>query len=255
MESEKSFSEDCRIAVRGASLAGRVVRLAAPVHGAVVFGLVGAEARFTSHNNFVALSLARAGFEVLVVELLTEEEDARRDPDHPDLPLLVERFCAAADSFAARGGLASEGVGLVGVGAVGAAALVAATTRPELARAVVCAATPLELAGTAVMLSLTPTLVIVGDADPAALLGSKVVPRMRCEHQLEVVPGAGPRLVEPGALDRVVRVAATWLRARLTPASRLLTRLAIPIMNGEFARAAAEAEAPPPQALPVSPGP
>lgn len=216
----KPVAEDCWIAARDASLAGRVVWPSAPARGAVVLGLVGTDSRFSSYNNFLAMSLARAGLAVLAVELLTEEEDSRRRLPHPDLPLLAERLCLAADWIAARGGMAIDGVGLVGVGEVGAAALVAAAARPEVARAVVCAATPLDLAGTALSLSRSPTLVLIGDEDHASLRASQLIERMPCDHHLEVISGGGPRLVEPGVLDRVVHVAAAWLLARLRPASR-----------------------------------
>ncbi|MDP1826542.1 MAG: hypothetical protein Q8L48_24950 [Archangium sp.] len=219
MDSTRPLAEDCLIAAKDASLAGRVVWPADPPGGAVVLGLLGTDSRFTSRNNFLATSLARAGLAVLVVELLTEDEDARLDLAHPDLPLLAERLCLAADWIAARGGLAIDGVGLLGVGEVGAAALVAAAARPELARAVVCAATPLELAGSSALLTASPTLVLVGDGDQRSLLGSRLVSSMRCEHRVEVICGAGPRLVEPGALDRVVNLAAPWLLSRLRPAS------------------------------------
>ena len=205
--------EDC--VVSAAQLSALLVKPAGELKGAVVLGLLGTDSRFTSANHFLSSSFARAGLAVLAVELLTEDEDAHRELAHADLPLLAERLSAAADWLADRTRLAHERVALVGVGDVGAAALVAAAARPELARAVVCAATALDLAGTAVVLSRTPTLVLVGDGDPAALHGSRMLPAMHCDHRLEVICGAGPRLIEPGALDRVVSVATPWLLARL----------------------------------------
>lgn len=202
--------DECLIPTRGARLAAQLVAPAGPPRGAVVIGVLGANTRFISANQFVAASFARAGLTALVVELLLEDEEGE-----PELPLLAERLCDAAAWLTPMAGAAGEGVGLVGVGAAGAAALVAAAARPELVRAVVCAATAVDLAGTAVVLTQTPTLVLVGDHDRAALLGSRVMPSMHCEHQLEVIRGAGPRLVEPGALDRVVGLATPWLLARL----------------------------------------
>jgi len=210
-------AEEVLLPVLGAKLCACLVKPQPPAVGAVVVGVVGAGTRVTSANRFVADTFARAGLSVLVVELLTEEEDEREGP-RTNLPLLAERLGDAAEWLAFRTGVVETGVGLVGLGAAGEAALVAAAAVPDLARAVVCAAAPLHRAGTAVMLTEAPTLVLVGDQDRTALKGcERLVASMRCEHRMEILHGAGPRLDEPGVLDQAVNLATSWLRDRLTP--------------------------------------
>jgi putative phosphoribosyl transferase len=64
-----------------------------------------------------------------------------------------------------------------------------------------------------------PTLLIVGGADPEVLeLNRRAAALLRCPHELEVVPGAGHLFEEPGALESVSALAASWFRRHLTTA-------------------------------------
>jgi putative phosphoribosyl transferase len=56
-----------------------------------------------------------------------------------------------------------------------------------------------------------PTLLIVGGDDmPVIDLNRQAFDRLRCEKQLEIVPGATHLFEEPGALETVARMAAEW---------------------------------------------
>ena len=73
-----------------------------------------------------------------------------------------------------------------------------------------------DLAGPALERVLAPTLLIVGGADTNVLaLNRQAAARLAAEHRLEVVPGASHLFEEPGALDAVARLAATWFAAHL----------------------------------------
>jgi len=56
-----------------------------------------------------------------------------------------------------------------------------------------------------------PTLLIVGGEDDVVIeLNETARARMRCEVKMEIVPGATHLFEEPGALERVARLAADW---------------------------------------------
>jgi pimeloyl-ACP methyl ester carboxylesterase len=61
-----------------------------------------------------------------------------------------------------------------------------------------------------------PTLLIVGGNDVEVIeLNRMVLPELRCEKQLVIVPGAGHLFEEPGALDQVARLAREWFERHL----------------------------------------
>ena len=56
-----------------------------------------------------------------------------------------------------------------------------------------------------------PTLLIVGGKDDSVLqINRQAATRLVAPHWLEVIPGATHLFEEPGALDRVARLAAAW---------------------------------------------
>ena len=57
----------------------------------------------------------------------------------------------------------------------------------------------------------SPTLLIVGGNDRTVLqLNREARAMLRCPSELEIVPGATHLFEEPGALERVARLAAGW---------------------------------------------
>ena len=72
-----------------------------------------------------------------------------------------------------------------------------------------------DLAGPRLGAVRAPTLLIVGGRDDVVLeLNEAAAARLRCEHQLAVVPGATHLFEEPGALEAVARLARDWLVAQ-----------------------------------------
>jgi pimeloyl-ACP methyl ester carboxylesterase len=106
-------------------------------------------------------------------------------------------------------------VALFGASTGAGAALVAATQLPGIASIVSRGGRP-DLAGDALEHVAAPTLLIVGGADEAVLeLNRAAQRRMPGETSLEVVPGATHLFEEPGALERVAELAASWVSAHL----------------------------------------
>jgi putative phosphoribosyl transferase len=61
-------------------------------------------------------------------------------------------------------------------------------------------------------------LLIVGGHDDVVLgLNRQAAARLRCEHRLEIVPGATHLFEEPGTLEAAADLAATWFTQHLAP--------------------------------------
>jgi pimeloyl-ACP methyl ester carboxylesterase len=68
-----------------------------------------------------------------------------------------------------------------------------------------------DLAGDFLARVTVPTLLIVGEADVTVLaLNRAALARLGGVRQLVIVPGATHLFEEPGALDRVAGLAASW---------------------------------------------
>jgi putative phosphoribosyl transferase len=203
--------EPVRIDVGGVALDGD---LAQPADGGIVLFAHGSgSSRHSPRNRRVAHQLQRAGLGTLLLDLLTADEeqlDLRSRELRFDIGLLARRLVGAIDWLTA--GFGGElRVGLFGASTGAAAALVAAAERPSPVTAVVSRGGRPDLAGPALDRVTTPTLLIVGGADPQVLaLNRQAAGRLTAPHRLEVVPGAGHLFEEPGALEEVARQAAAW---------------------------------------------
>jgi putative phosphoribosyl transferase len=73
-----------------------------------------------------------------------------------------------------------------------------------------------DLAGDSLPHVQAPTLLIVGGDDtPVIAMNRQAMAQMRCEVQLEIIPGATHLFEEPGALEEVARLAKDWFQNRL----------------------------------------
>jgi pimeloyl-ACP methyl ester carboxylesterase len=61
-----------------------------------------------------------------------------------------------------------------------------------------------------------PTLLVVGGLDgPVIGMNQRAAAGLRCEHRLEIVPGATHLFEEPGKLEEVARLAREWFQRHL----------------------------------------
>jgi hypothetical protein len=49
------------------------------------------------------------------------------------------------------------------------------------------------------------------------MLNEEAFGRLRCEKAMQIVPGAAHLFEEPGALEKVARLASEWFAAHLQP--------------------------------------
>jgi putative phosphoribosyl transferase len=109
-------------------------------------------------------------------------------------------------------------IGYFGSSTGGAAALVAAAELPQDAGAIVSRGGRPDLAGDALPKVHAPTLLIVGGNDDIVIeLNEMARDQMRCEVKLDIIPGATHLFEEPGALEKVAKLASDWFSLHLIP--------------------------------------
>ena len=191
-------------------------------HGLVVFAHGSGSSRHSPRNQYVARALEQGGFATLLIDLLTEDEEAidqRTAHLRFDIEMLAGRLVAIVDWLRHRRDTASLPIGLFGASTGGGAALAAAAARPHEIVAVVSRGGRPDLAGSALPHVTAPTLLIVGGLDtPVIEMNRDAMAKMPGEVVLDIVPGATHLFEEPGALERVATLASNWFSRYLEPA-------------------------------------
>lgn len=190
--------------------------------GLVVFAHGSGSSRRSPRNRAVASGLRDAGIATLLIDLLTpgeERVDQRSGELRFNIELLASRLTGAVDSIpdtepgtGAGSSLAELPVGLFGASTGAAAALVAAAARPERVQAVVSRGGRPDLAADVLARVAVPVLLVVGGADSQVGELNARAARRLSRAEVRTIPGAGHLFEEPGALEEVTRLAATWFR-------------------------------------------
>jgi len=185
----------------------------------VLFAHGSGSSRHSPRNQFVARTLNNAGLATLLFDLLTPEEesiDARTAELRFNIGLLAERLVHATKWAKQQEQTRDLRIGYFGSSTGGGAALVAAAEIPEDVGAVVSRGGRPDLADKAMPKVQAPTLLIIGGNDDVVIeLNEQARDRMRCEVKLEIVPGATHLFEEPGALEKVAKLASDWFNAHL----------------------------------------
>ncbi|HSJ28932.1 MAG TPA: phosphoribosyltransferase family protein [Acidimicrobiia bacterium] len=211
-----SVDDEIEVAVDGHRLGGRVT-VPSAWKGIVIFAHGSGSSRHSPRNRRVADALNRAGFGTLLFDLLSPEEEHDRHNVF-DIDLLGRRLVAATRWMSASIPSAHGRLCFFGASTGAAAALWAAAELGGEVAAVVSRGGRPDLAAGRLDRVEAPTLLIVGAADRAVLeLNREAARHLRCEHHLEVVPGAGHLFEEPGALETVADLAADWFARHVPP--------------------------------------
>ena len=180
----------------------------------VLFAHGSGSSRHSPRNQFVARTLNNAGLATLLFDLLTPEEesiDARTAELRFNIGLLAERLVHATKWAKQQEQTRDLRIGYFGSSTGGGAALVAAAAVPADVGAVVSRGGRPDLADEALPKVQAPTLLIVGGNDDVVIeLNEQARDRMRCEVKLEIVPRATHLFEEPGALEKVAKLASDW---------------------------------------------
>jgi putative phosphoribosyl transferase len=188
--------------------------------GVVLFAHGSGSSRHSPRNRYVARALREAGLATLLIDLLTPDEervDLRTGHLRFDIGLLAERLAGATDWLMEDPDTSNLLIGYFGASTGAGAALVAAADRPQEVGAIVSRGGRPDLAGDALPLVETPTLLIVGGNDvPVIGMNEEALGRLRAVKRLEIVAGATHLFEEPGALEEVARLAVGWFGRHLT---------------------------------------
>ena len=188
--------------------------LAIPEHaqGLVVFAHGSGSSRLSPRNDVVAQALRQAGIGTLLMDLLTEQEDAVYETRF-NIDLLTDRLLLATHWLQEQPGTQHLAIGYFGASTGAAAALKAAASLGASIGAVVSRGGRPDLAEEALMHVQSPTLLIVGGNDKAVLhLNREAFARLPGEKELVIVPRATHLFEEPGALEEVAQEATQWFK-------------------------------------------
>lgn len=185
----------------------------------VLFAHGSGSSRHSPRNQFVAGVIRDAGIGTLLFDLLTraeEQEDAITAALRFDIELLAKRLVAATRWLNSEAETAPLQVGYFGASTGGGAALMAAAELGRRIGAVVSRGGRPDLAGNALPLVTSPTLLIVGGYDDVVIdLNQQAFAKLRCEKQMRIVPQATHLFEEPGKLEQVAQLSAEWFRQHL----------------------------------------
>ena len=184
--------------------------------GMVLFAHGSGSSRHSPRNNFVAKVLRSGNLGTLLIDLLTEKEDATYQTRF-DIELLTRRLVAATQWLMEQPQSKDLGIGYFGASTGAAAALRAAAHLGPVIGAVVSRGGRPDLTGPILDRVRTPTLLIVGGNDPIVIeLNQQAFAELNAEKELVIIPGATHLFEEPGALEEVARLATQWFQGHLS---------------------------------------
>ena len=212
---ETKFSTQAiRIPAAGARLHGDLT-LPDSAKGIVIFSHGSGSSRKSPRNRFVAAQLQENGMATLLLDLLTENEDAVYETRF-DIGLLSRRLKEVV--LWAMENVDTKGlpIGLFGASTGAASALRVAADLREAVRAVVSRGGRPDLAGDALPQVTAPTLLLVGSLDFGVIeLNQAAFDQLTCIKKMQLVHGATHLFEEPGKLDEVAVLAARWFEEHL----------------------------------------
>lgn len=182
--------------------------------GLVLFAHAGEECRHKAIHQLIAERLRDRGLGTLFFDLLSPGEVAEgsgRPQLRFNIGLLTQRLVCAAHWVGDEDEARHLPLGFLGTGTRAAAALVAAADLGRGIGAVVSLDGRPDLAGNALRRVKSPTLLIAGEPEDAAVaLNREACEMLSCEKGLCVVRPGMPLVEAPDALEQIVHAAADW---------------------------------------------
>lgn len=198
----------------GSSILDGEVGIPAKAKAVVVFAHGSGSSRLSPRNQFVAETLRKAGLATLLFDLLTPEEDPSENgsTEHRfDINLLSTRLVDATRWLALTDSMKGMRIGYFGASTGAAAALRAAAELDNKISAVVSRGGRPDLAGPVLARVSAPTLLLVGALDEAVIgYNEEALKQLRCEKQMQLIPGATHLFEEFGTLEEVAHLATEW---------------------------------------------
>jgi dienelactone hydrolase len=184
--------------------------------GIVVFAHGSGSSRHSTRNNYVARILHSGGMGTLLLDLLTQEEDADYKARF-DIPLLTSRLLAATHWLQTEQQTGHLPIAYFGASTGAAAALQAAAALGNNIRAVVSRGGRPDMAGADnLSMVVSPTLLLIGGLDDIVIeLNQEAYSQMHCIKHITIIPNATHLFEESGALETVASLASDWFKQYL----------------------------------------
>lgn len=186
----------------------------------VLFAHGSGSSRFSPRNRYVADFLNQNNTATFLLDLLTQEEEARDALTGAlrfDIELLAQRLLIATQFTQQESAIKHLPIGYFGASTGAGAALIAAANNPNTIKAVVSRGGRPDLAEDSLRQVTASTLLIVGEEDrPVIDYNKQSLEQIRTkEKRLEIVPGATHLFEEPGTLKKVAELASDWFQKYL----------------------------------------
>lgn len=184
--------------------------------GLVIFSHGSGSSRFSPRNTMVAEQLHKQGIATLLFDLLTAKEDAIY-AHRFDIELLTRRLMQTTNWVMQRHEVKNLPTGLFGASTGAASALNTAAQMGDTIKAVVSRGGRPDLSIPYLHLVKAPVLLIVGGMDVEVIdLNRKAMDKItKAEKEMKIVPGATHLFSEPGKLEEVARISASWFKKHL----------------------------------------
>lgn len=190
------------------------------VKGVVLIIHATSSSRTISRNLFVASFIRKKGFVTVLADLLTAEEDEVYENRFNE-KILLKRVQAVIDWVEKVPELEGKPLGLFGVRTAVPAVFAAAAKMGKRIGAVVARDGWPDLAESALRKIVSPVLLVVGELDVDVLsMTEEILPELKMEHALAVIPKAGYLFEEPSALNELGNSAADWFETHLLKQAR-----------------------------------
>ena len=172
-----------------------------------------ASGRFSPRTSYLASVLRRSGIGTLLIDLLTNAEDGKRENVF-DVVKLADRLTICTRWLREEGAFGDRPIAAFPFGTAAAAALIAAARDPALFTSIVCRSGRVDLAGKALEDLRTPVMLIAGGMDHDVLaVNRRVHETLTVDKDLRVIPGASQLYEEAGTLDLAIGFARDWMLA------------------------------------------
>lgn len=206
--------EQISIPVGAVHLDGELI-IPEDAQGLVIFSHGSGSSRHSPRNAFVAGKLHEQKLATLLFDLLTEEEDKDR-ANRFDIEMLTQRLEKVALWVSQQNETYKLPTGFFGASTGAASALKAAARKGDRIKAVVSRGGRPDLASDELPEVSAACLFIVGGEDHHVIQYNEMAFKLlRSQKQLEIVPGAGHLFEEPGTLEQVADMAASWYKQHL----------------------------------------
>ncbi|MDA9089440.1 dienelactone hydrolase family protein [Maribacter arcticus] len=197
------------IQINGVILKGNLVVPQNPI-GLVIFSHGSGSSRLSPRNNYVAEVLQKNHLATLLFDLLTEDEDKIYE-NRFNIDLLTLRLIDVTQWAQHTKEIQNLPIAYFGASTGAASALKAAAFFDADIKSIISRGGRPDLVLKDLDKVTAPTLLIVGGWDDVVIeLNEKAYQKLQCEKKLEIIPNATHLFEEPGKLEAVARISASW---------------------------------------------